>query len=99
MSAVTHSGARSKRRRADSFTLIELLVVVAVIAILAALLLPALQGSKEQARTAQCISNHKQIGLAIQMYANDYQGYIVEQTGSDLPAPAPGDAPSWIQSL
>ena len=58
--------------RRNGFTLIELLVVIAIIAILAAILFPVFAQAREKARQTQCLSNMRQMGLAVQMYLQDF---------------------------
>jgi len=67
----------SRRAQRRAFTLIELLVVIAIIAILAAILFPVFAKAREKARQAACGSNCRQIGLALMMYAQDYDETLV----------------------
>lgn len=77
-------------QRVKSFTLIELLVVIAIIAILAAILLPALSRAKATALRAACISNLRQVNLALQAYLNDFE--------TRLPPSPPSAAETYFTS-
>jgi prepilin-type N-terminal cleavage/methylation domain-containing protein len=84
----------SKAGACAGFTLIELLIVIAIIAILAALLLPALSTAKSKGKRVACVNNLNQLGLAVQMYAADNAGRLPDNL--PLNAPAYSATNSWV---
>ena len=79
-----------------AFTLIELLVVVAIIAILAAMLLPALSSAREKARRASCLTSLAQVSKGLASYVGDYCGYLPSWPGWSQNSPG---GYSWCSSV
>ncbi len=83
MTARNHS--RFARQALGGFTVVELLVVIGIIAILAALLIPAVQAARESARRLACLSNLRQIGIAVHSYATAYDGFPAQVQSYTVP--------------
>jgi prepilin-type processing-associated H-X9-DG protein len=85
-----------KASNPTAFSLVELLVVIGIIAILISLLLPSLSRAREQSRRVQCLSNLRQLGIAIVMYTNENQGKLPRPAPTNFDFSLPEDPGDWV---
>ena len=105
--SVPPASKTSNPKRGDAFTLIELLVVVAIIAIIASLVLPALARAKARAHSSFCLNNTRQLGLAWSIYADEHNGLLTYNLGrsSRIPTAVPAIAggpqmsDNWVNNV
>ena len=88
---------KNSTKISGSFTLIELLIVIAIIAILAGMLLPAINKAREKARIISCVSNLKQLGQLHILYGDSFDGFVVLSRDTSLP-PEEGSASDFNQT-
>jgi prepilin-type N-terminal cleavage/methylation domain-containing protein len=92
-------GKPCRLRNWGAFTLVELLVVIGIIAVLIAIILPALNRAQQQSKTVQCMSNMRQVGLALLMYADQNDGYLFPSNmgwSNTNVLPPPGASPPGL---
>src|ERR1044071_6131375 len=99
--SIRQNALRQRESTLIGFTLLELLVVIALIAILAALLLPALSRARDRARAMLCVSNTRQLNTAWLIYADDHNGRLAYNLGGDALRTtfAPRTNLNWVNGI